>query len=117
MTRFYTLKEKKPYPGKAFLFIRNGKLYFGERIKHQDLRNCFYYRLCFNSKKHTYFSEEDIIQAHEMGQRVIDGWFYYPSTENICSIPDVSPESEVSLDQSPDESAVIPSTCTSCRMP
>lgn len=113
MSRFYTLEEKKPIKNKMFLFLSNGQLYFGERHKHkpdwfycgddEDCVNCsknlYYYKLYFNIKLPKYFSEEEILEANSIGQRIIDGWFYYPSTKNIIAEIEDTFSCEVSKDQ------------------
>lgn len=113
MSRFFTLDAKKPQPNRTFLFLTNGKLYFGERSKYEDFIpeydddfddrnvNSYYYKLYFNNRIPMICSEKELLAASAMGQRLIDGWFYYPSTKNIYTTPDGTMKCEISKDQTP----------------
>ena len=111
MARFYTLEEKKPKLNRMFLFLSNGRLHFGMRGKYADFidaysedfegnkTNLYYYELYSNTSFPNYLSEDEVLEANAMGNRIIDGWFYYPSTKNIVTVINTNCVSEVSNDQ------------------
>lgn len=84
MTKLYKFSEKRPKVGKYFICIINCFMYLGiKKLDDEDCDPVYYYKIFEKENRNKYYKEKQILDSINIGNPIIEYWFYCPDFGDI----------------------------------